>query len=80
MNTKRQTLLVPVYLAFFHIFFIVMMGVFGRVEFVKGSDQVPTMYAMFMDVHTMMFVGFGFLMTFLRRYGYGNKPIYHIRF
>jgi ammonium transporter Rh len=25
-----------------------------------------------MDVHTMMFIGFGFLMTFLKRYGYSS--------
>lgn len=27
--------------------------------------------AVFIDVHLMVFVGFGFLMTFMQRYGYG---------
>lgn len=27
---------------------------------------------MFQDVHVMIFIGFGFLMTFLRRYGYSS--------
>ena len=28
--------------------------------------------AVFQDVHVMVFIGFGFLMTFLRRYGYSS--------
>ncbi len=27
--------------------------------------------AVFQDVHVMMYIGFGFLMVFLKRYGYG---------
>jgi len=29
-------------------------------------------YSMFQDVHVMMFIGFGFLMTFLRRYSFSS--------
>ena len=28
-------------------------------------------FLVFQDVHVMIFIGFGFLMTFLKRYGYG---------
>jgi ammonium transporter Rh len=28
------------------------------------------MFTVFQDVHVMVFIGFGFLMTFLKRYGF----------
>ncbi|XP_060580401.1 ammonium transporter Rh type B-like [Ruditapes philippinarum] len=34
------------------------------------SHYVGRKYPPFQDVHVMIFIGFGFLMTFLRRYGY----------
>ncbi|XP_076438384.1 ammonium transporter Rh type B-like [Babylonia areolata] len=36
---------------------------------------IATYYPMFQDVHVMIFVGFGFLMTFLRRYGFSSVGI-----
>jgi len=35
----------------------------------KSAGEMQT-YAHFQDVHVMIFIGFGFLMTFLRKYGY----------
>ncbi|KAK6172887.1 hypothetical protein SNE40_016457 [Patella caerulea] len=39
------------------------------------SAPVPQYYPMFQDVHVMMFIGFGFLMTFLKRYGFSAVGI-----
>ncbi|KAI0242304.1 Ammonium transporter Rh type B-B [Lamellibrachia satsuma] len=41
-----------------------------------GSDpqknEVSRYYPMFQDVHVMVFIGFGFLMTFLKKYGFSS--------
>merc|ERR1711964_823267 len=37
-----------------------------------SPDRIKTTYGMFQDVHVMIFIGFGFLMTFLRKYGYSS--------
>eukprot|EP00092_Neocalanus_flemingeri_P108432 GFUD01139254.1.p1 GENE.GFUD01139254.1~~GFUD01139254.1.p1 ORF type:complete len:531 (+),score=139.87 GFUD01139254.1:95-1687(+) len=34
-----------------------------------GHQQIINNYPMFQDVHVMVFIGFGFLMTFLKKYG-----------
>ncbi|XP_065563752.1 ammonium transporter Rh type A-like isoform X2 [Artemia franciscana] len=39
------------------------------------SNSLKNTYPMFQDVHVMMFIGFGFLMTFLKRYGYSSVGI-----
>jgi len=34
-----------------------------------GDQQIKDTYPLFQDVHVMIFIGFGFLMTFLKKYG-----------
>ncbi|KAK2179724.1 hypothetical protein NP493_476g04051 [Ridgeia piscesae] len=36
------------------------------------NNSITRYYAMFQDVHVMIFIGFGFLMTFLKRYGFSS--------
>uniref|UniRef100_H3CEY0 Ammonium transporter Rh type A n=1 Tax=Tetraodon nigroviridis TaxID=99883 RepID=H3CEY0_TETNG len=40
------------------------------------QEQGPMeLYPMFQDVHVMIFIGFGFLMTFLKRYGFSSVGV-----
>ncbi|XP_036910517.1 ammonium transporter Rh type A [Sturnira hondurensis] len=38
-------------------------------------DRFTELYPVFQDVHVMIFVGFGFLMTFLKKYGFSSVGI-----
>lgn len=45
----------------------------GTLIYVKQDDPSPhrgiaDLYSMFQDIHVMIFIGFGFLMTFLKKY------------
>lgn len=37
----------------------------------ESNNDITLYYSMFQDVHVMIYIGFGFLMTFLKKYGYG---------
>jgi len=37
-----------------------------------APEDPMSLYPMFQDVHVMIFIGFGFLMTFLKRYGFSS--------
>lgn len=65
------------FLAVFQVFFITAFWYYTKnIDYAKfqsnSKNDVGKLYAMFMDVHSMIFVGFGFLMTFLKRYGYSS--------
>lgn len=56
-----------------HIVFLQVLMVFMFAFFADYADiggVNSTSYTMFMDVHVMVFIGFGFLMTFMRRYSF----------
>lgn len=36
------------------------------------NSEVNSMYPFYQDVHVMIFIGFGFLMTFLKKYGFSS--------
>lgn len=39
-------------------------------EPVESAHRISDFYPTFQDIHVMIFIGFGFLMTFLKRYRY----------
>ena len=44
----------------------------------EGNSQFDiwhSLFSVFQNVHVMMFIGFGFLMTFLKKYGYSAVSV-----
>lgn len=66
----------PLYLIIFQLIFVIIFGLLADYEesahakSTSTDTPVSAQYPMFQDVHVMIFIGFGFLMTFLKRYGY----------
>ncbi|CAC5421733.1 SLC42A [Mytilus coruscus] len=71
----------PIFVIICQVVFLVLFGTLVEYDdSAKPNNQdkahpaaggiVARMYPMFQDVHVMIFVGFGFLMTYLKRYGY----------
>lgn len=72
-----------IFLSVFQLAFIILFGIFVRygddakspTAKRSSSNSLGTYYPMFQDIHVMMFIGFGFLMTFLKRYGFGSVAL-----
>lgn len=78
MNWRRSKF--TIFAIILQVLFIIIFGILGdysesaRPKKPKDPDFVST-YPLFQDVHVMIFIGFGFLMTFLKRYGLGAVSI-----
>ncbi|XP_020893447.1 ammonium transporter Rh type A isoform X1 [Exaiptasia diaphana] len=45
-------------------------GSYSKTLVDESKNDISVFYSLFQDVHVMIYIGFGFLMTFLRKYGY----------
>ncbi|XP_042198942.1 ammonium transporter Rh type C [Callorhinchus milii] len=88
MKQTQMRWRLPAVCALWQLLMIILFGVFVRYDEEADAHWPQTRvshnissdiendfyfrYPSFQDVHVMIFVGFGFLMTFLRKYGFGS--------
>ncbi|XP_066493177.1 ammonium transporter Rh type A [Tiliqua scincoides] len=60
----------PVLAIILEVAIIILFGIF--VKYDSEDNKYLKLYPLFQDTHVMIFVGFGFLMTFLKKYGYSS--------
>ncbi len=63
--------LVMISLIFWQALMIVLLGTCAKVAYFDDNADFNNRYQHFTGVEIMMFIGFGYLMTFLKRYGMG---------
>ncbi|PRP82921.1 hypothetical protein PROFUN_06698 [Planoprotostelium fungivorum] len=67
----REAKIFEILIFVFETFFIVIFGIwFTYAQVPEGQIEVHREYGYFRDISIMVFFGFGFLMTFVRRYAY----------
>eukprot|EP00298_Acanthocystis_sp_HF-20_P011461 c19405_g1_i2.p1 GENE.c19405_g1_i2~~c19405_g1_i2.p1 ORF type:complete len:455 (-),score=206.01 c19405_g1_i2:40-1404(-) len=75
MNTNQKFAALAIGLQFAIVLIFGLCGEYSGILDAKndtaGLEGAGTRYAFYQDIHVMMFIGFGYLMTFLRKYTYG---------
>ncbi|XP_047146568.1 ammonium transporter Rh type A isoform X1 [Hydra vulgaris] len=67
---KQVGISFPLALIAFQVLLLALFAGFVDYDYTKSGHN-NKFYAQFQDIHVMIFIGFGFLMTFLKKYGYG---------
>ncbi|XP_026568693.1 ammonium transporter Rh type A isoform X1 [Pseudonaja textilis] len=76
--TTNMRIRFPVLAVILQVIIIILFGIFVRYQSTDRWHPPSVnmgLYPIFQDVHVMIFIGFGFLMTFLKKYGFGSVGI-----
>eukprot|EP00042_Codosiga_hollandica_P031569 m.193011 g.193011 ORF g.193011 m.193011 type:complete len:494 (-) comp53675_c0_seq1:167-1648(-) len=58
-------------LAVFQLVIVILFAVFTNYDDATPASVALSQYGLYKDIAVMIFIGFGFLMAFLKKYGYG---------